>query len=1064
MDIANLGVSIDPSRAIAGTAKVKSALREIATEAKSSLGTLDAESKKAGESIKKTGSDAQASAAQVEAASRRQAEAAKKAVAQAEAAFRKEAEAAVKAAAIAEAASQRQAAAATKAAALAEAAFRREADAVMKAAAQHDAASRRKAAEATKAAAAAEAASKREADAATKAAAASEEASRRAVEAEKRRATEVENASKKAAAALKKESEDAWKVTEANRKKSENAANKMSQEARRGVSDFSRGILDMMDGVGLMDSGIGRMIRRSVALSSSLSGMANGFRAFATGGHSAASSSNAAGSAVQALEGRLAGAGGAATSGGAGLAGFGVTIGVVAAAVVAAVVVIGTLIAAFTALSFAASLVKQSVNLAGPVQLTTLSLTTMTGSATEAARVMKVLREQSMATGASLEGSSSTAKRFMALGFTPDDAIKLNKSILDVAGSIGMSQEEAKGLGAALAQVQAKGVVSMEELRQQIAEKGVPVFDELAKKMKVTTGALIEMVGKGEVPAKKLIDIFLNLEGGFAKFAGGAEKTTRTFPGAINRLKAVWEDLLITMGTPIAEAITPMINKLSDYLQKLAPIAKSFGETIATGLRTAFQLLQDGRLGEVLAAAVQIPLANVVSWLTQALISLWGIVAPYLSTFLQQSMTIFLAWAATAMIEGLFVLPIRVGAELLVGMFTLAINSLMALLGVGFTQATNDFQSGGDSAAAYIGTAIKNYLGQAMEDVINIFYQGIMNAIANAAIKLAGAIGGALSKLPGWMGGGPRAASGPAAPVSVLPLDVFTPTPNKLPGAKPGPGQTGDPTADLVALVMSAEKKSRPYEPMGPPKPYVATPMPEASPLGGKGGGKGDKEAKIPKAKVVTELDTEVQRLIKDWTALDAQMDSTIAGVAESMSSNMTSGIMSLVNGTKDLKTAFSDMANSIISDIATMVLKMYVQLAVAKMLQAAGYGGSGGAGMSVGGFQVAHTGGVAGSATMTGGIASFHTGGASTAESMVKVERGETILTKRRAAELEASLDRRQDRGGSKGRSAGTTIVNVTDQSQVLDVIAANPDAIVNAISRRSPAVRNIVGRKERQ
>jgi tape measure domain-containing protein len=673
---------------------------------------------------------------------------------------------------------------------------------------------------------------------------------------------------------------------------------------------------------------------------------------------------------------------------------------------------------------------------AGPVQRTEQSLKTLTGSAKEAARVMEELRLQSRKTGADLEGSSSTTKRFIALGFSPDEALKLNRSILDVAGAVGMTRTEATLLGAALAQVQAKGTVSMEELRQQIAEKGVPVIEELAKKLGVSTGALIKMVEQGKVKSKELIDIFMNMEGGFARFRGGAEAMTKTLPGAIDRLKAVWNDLLIDIGKPVNEAITPFINGLSNMLEKLKPFAVEFGTMVGNAFKILYQSIADGSIGQLLALVLLAGYEQATAWMIELHIRAITTIGGFMLQMMVQAVT----------------LPVTLFAQLFSAAVNLVVGLFTGNLNTGISTSAQTMASGFGAVVKYIGVSIYNEFGQACENVANSFLKAML-AVVNA---ISGAINSILDTARNVPGVekliGPKGSGG--LPKIDAQLDFFTP--QALPDLNKAVNDMVG-TAFRDKLGEFGKDKLADWNKQFGPGPD--NPQKVEKPIQDDLSAAGDKASKERKKRLKDER-SEVQKLIDDWTDMSKQMDHLIVGVAQSLSQNLTDGIMSVIDGTKSLKDAFTDMANSIIADIIRQIIQMYIQLAVATALRAV--------------MGTAHTGGVAGSPSMTqtggstvsAGVPTHHVGGVTgnTAEAMVKVDRGETILTRRRAEEVEERL--RRAKGGETGRrdsGKGTTILNVLDPSHVADAIAANPDIIVNAMSKRLPQVRRLATSKER-
>ena len=265
------------------------------------------------------------------------------------------------------------------------------------------------------------------------------------------------------------------------------------------------------------------------------------------------------------------------------------------------------------------SSVKTGAVLAGDIEQTGIALQALTGSGDVAKKVLDEMRATWIRTGVTIEAQAGTIQKFLALGFSTSDAVKLQKNILDVAGAVGMSTEEAALLGSALAQVKAKGVVSMEELRQQIAEKGVPVFEALAAKIGVTQAALLQMVEDGKVPAQDLLDIFLNMEGSFGKFVGGANRMGMTFLGLINRLKAQWSLLLAEFAAPIVDSIKPMLLDSLAVLESFKAAARDAGKVVGDALLGAFALIKSGNTMELFKVGLRMAIASAMDLLMRGL-------------------------------------------------------------------------------------------------------------------------------------------------------------------------------------------------------------------------------------------------------------------------------------------------------------------------------------------------------------------------------------------------------------------------------------------------------------
>lgn len=254
---------------------------------------------------------------------------------------------------------------------------------------------------------------------------------------------------------------------------------------------------------------------------------------------------------------------------------------------------------------------KAGGQLAGEMENLSIAFEALTGSGEDASKMLATLRENWLRTGVDIKQQAPSIQKFLALGFSQADALKLQNNILDIAGAIGMSASEASLLGTALAQVKAKGVVSMEELRQQIAEKGVPVFETLAAKLGVTQSALIKLVEDGKVQANSLISIFLNMEGALGKFRGGAERMGGTFLGLLSRVRAAWEIVRAEVMKPINDALKPILEMSISRIEGMMEKAKEMGAGIGKAVSMVVKAFEMGKVGDVLKVGLRIAILGI---------------------------------------------------------------------------------------------------------------------------------------------------------------------------------------------------------------------------------------------------------------------------------------------------------------------------------------------------------------------------------------------------------------------------------------------------------------------
>ena len=244
-------------------------------------------------------------------------------------------------------------------------------------------------------------------------------------------------------------------------------------------------------------------------------------------------------------------------------------------------------VAAAAAGAVFARVIQRSTQEAGQIEAAEMRFNILTGDAEKSKQVLTQLRQTAMRTGITFEAMAGNVGKFMAFGFSPEKAMELNKGILDVGGAVGMTNTDMKLLGVALSQVAAKGVGSMEELRQQIAEKGIPIFKALEEQLGVTGAELNKMIQEGKVSADVVLGLFTDVakgKGPLKDFAGGADKMATTFQGKVGRMKATWGEFLKRFGEPIIEALKPIMDDILIILERMIQNAEEWGNAIAKGI------------------------------------------------------------------------------------------------------------------------------------------------------------------------------------------------------------------------------------------------------------------------------------------------------------------------------------------------------------------------------------------------------------------------------------------------------------------------------------------------
>jgi tape measure domain-containing protein len=180
-------------------------------------------------------------------------------------------------------------------------------------------------------------------------------------------------------------------------------------------------------------------------------------------------------------------------------------------------------------------------------------------------------------------------------GFSAVEAEKLTNATVDLAAGLGLAGFEIAGIIQPLGQMQQVGKANLQDLKQ-LATRGVPVFDVLAKEFGVTTEKIRDMISDGLIPADRAINAIVT---SFAKdFKGAAAASTQSLSGLLSTAQDLRATSLREFFTPIFEAVLFAKNEgdfaLADMLslenlQSSIKNARDLGQAIAVNVNSAFQ-------------------------------------------------------------------------------------------------------------------------------------------------------------------------------------------------------------------------------------------------------------------------------------------------------------------------------------------------------------------------------------------------------------------------------------------------------------------------------------------
>lgn len=178
--------------------------------------------------------------------------------------------------------------------------------------------------------------------------------------------------------------------------------------------------------------------------------------------------------------------------------------------------------------------------------------------------------------------------KFRSAGLDPTDGSL--KALVDSVARFGGDSELLKRAAIAVQQMSGKGVVSMEELRQQLGEAVPNAMKAMADAAGITMGQLTKAVSSGTVEAKQALSLmFVGLR---AENENAAKDMMQTYTGALAQLQ--------TSFTLFADRVgqSGYLDSLSKGMKELASIMNSaegisFANSLGSGLSTAIDGLRE---------------------------------------------------------------------------------------------------------------------------------------------------------------------------------------------------------------------------------------------------------------------------------------------------------------------------------------------------------------------------------------------------------------------------------------------------------------------------------------
>ena len=206
---------------------------------------------------------------------------------------------------------------------------------------------------------------------------------------------------------------------------------------------------------------------------------------------------------------------------------------------------------------------KSVLQAAADVELFEVGLTTILKSQEKAKALHADLLKFARTTPFEIPGLRTATRRLLAFGFSASEVLPVLRTLGDAVGALGGDALTLRLVTRAIGQIQTKGRVQAEELLQ-LAESGIPAFEILREKLKLTA----EQVGNiGNQGINAAVAVKALLEGMDERFGGGMQRQAQTLSGVMSNVNDTFTQIRQNIGAyflPAAKDAANAFLKLSE--------------------------------------------------------------------------------------------------------------------------------------------------------------------------------------------------------------------------------------------------------------------------------------------------------------------------------------------------------------------------------------------------------------------------------------------------------------------------------------------------------------------
>lgn len=222
--------------------------------------------------------------------------------------------------------------------------------------------------------------------------------------------------------------------------------------------------------------------------------------------------------------------------------------------------------------------VSRLYSVRGEFQQLEISFRTMLGSGEQANELINQLAQTAASTPFDLQGIASSAKNMLAYGFAADQVNETIVRLGNVAAGLSQPLGDIVYLYGTL---KASGRVTNIDIRQ-FANRGIPIYEELAKVLGKSVSEINSLVSAGKVGFSDIEQAFQNMTNKGGKFYNLMQEQSKSLTGQISNLQDNIDMMFNELGKSSEGMLSSGIKAVSYLVENYEKVGKVIAGLIAT--------------------------------------------------------------------------------------------------------------------------------------------------------------------------------------------------------------------------------------------------------------------------------------------------------------------------------------------------------------------------------------------------------------------------------------------------------------------------------------------------